>query len=102
MSQTIRVLDHNWPILDDAANLELQDDPLNLMYVTKSDLPAAVKFCRDVLTAEGWKQREGAGKEEEKSVRLAFDAPGRDPIRLEVLSDPVTFVRLTPWPDDEK
>jgi hypothetical protein len=98
---TVSVLREQLPVMPEAVAIEFGDEPLHLIYATPAELDKALEFHRQELAALGWKLRDGAGKTEETSVMLAFDAAGKEPLRLELLrNQKVTFVRITRWPRD--
>lgn len=102
---SVGLLQEQLPIPLDAVGIEFSDAPLNLHFYTKTELEPVLEFYRKELAGMGWKVREGAGKIAKSEVNLAFDAPDREPLRLECLRSkdaPVTIVRLTRWPKDSK
>lgn len=102
---TVGMLQEQLPIPPEAIGLEFEEQPLSLYYYTKTDLDAVVKYCQKELADMGWKLREGAGKVADKAATLAFDSPGREPLRLECLrakDAPITIVRFTRWPKEMK
>jgi hypothetical protein len=99
----VGLVNEHLPILPDARAIELDEDPLSLSYYTAAAPEKVVDFYQKELAAADWKRREGAGNADAKEGMIAFDAAGREPLRLEYIRDMdagMTTVRLTRWPKD--
>jgi hypothetical protein len=99
----VGLVNEHLPILPDARAIELDEDPLSLSYYTATAPEKVVDFYQKELATADWKRREGAGSADNKEGMIAFDAAGREPLRLEYIRDMdagITTVRLTRWPKD--
>lgn len=95
---TVKMLKAQWPIEPGATYIDFREDPLLLFYPTKLGAKEALDFCKNELTAGGWKVRDGVGKETEKGTTVVLEAAEREPVKLEVVrNQDITFVMLSPW-----
>jgi hypothetical protein len=99
---TVRLQDEQWPIDAAATNIEFEDDPIYLFYITKTDLKPMIELTRGGIIANGWKPVEGKGKSEPHVLVAQFTKPEQDPLRLEVLRDKeITLVMIRRWSNED-
>jgi len=124
----VRVLPNPLPVMTEARAMEYEEDPVQLTYATPAEVDTVLKFYRTEMPKLDWKEDDAASKKDAERrdaakkakaekpndlkagdpddaevVTLRFNAPDRQSLRFEVLhSGEVSFVRLTPWPEEKK
>lgn len=92
------VLKVQLPVMPNALGLEFDADPLQMVYLTKSEPKVVLEYYEKELAALGWKRRANAGSVTDKAAEVAFDAPDKQPLKVQYLKGDIgTAVSVSEW-----